>query len=72
MKWINGELYPCKKMGSYPQMYVERVMHDKYKGVAIRCFEVKGMPGYTISMTNSLARTLVKKIMLALEAKPLL
>jgi hypothetical protein len=68
-KWINGYLYPCKKMGSYPQIYVERVMHGKYRGIGIDFFEVKGETGYTFSMTTRMARLLAKKITLALEGK---
>jgi hypothetical protein len=66
-KWLNGVLYPCKKLGNYPQIYVERVMHNKYKGIAIQLFEVKGQTGYTVSLTKLMARLLVKRINSALE-----
>lgn len=66
-KWLNGVIYPCKKIGSYPQIYVERNMHGKYRGIAIQLFEVKGESGMQISMTTRMARLLAKRITLSLE-----
>ena len=65
-KWINGALYPCVAVGKYPQIYVERTMHNKYKGLSISLFEVKGENGYVISLTNRMARLLIKRLKLAL------
>ena len=65
-KWINGFLYPCCKIGKYPQIYVERIMHGKYRGISVSLFEVKGETGYTISLTTRMARLLAKRINLAL------
>jgi len=59
-KWLNGTIYPCKPIGKYPQIYCERVMHGKYRGIAIQCFEIKGQEGITISLTNRMARLLKK------------
>ena len=53
-KWFNGVLYPCCKIGKYPQIYVERSMHGKYRGLEISLFEVKDESGYKISLTTKL------------------
>lgn len=69
MKWINGYLYPCCKIGKYPQIYVERIMHGKYRGVSISLFQIKGQSGYKTELTNRMARLLAKRINQALEPK---
>lgn len=66
-KWINGIIYPCKPIGKYPQIYCERIMHGKYRGIEIQCFEIKGKNGITISLTNRMARLLNKRIESALK-----
>ena len=68
-KWIDGAIYPCKPIGKYPQIYVERTIHSKYKGIIISFFEVRGETGQLVSMTNRMARLLVKRINMALEVK---
>jgi hypothetical protein len=67
VKWLNGTIYPCKKIGTYPQVYVERVMHGKYRGIAIQVFETKGGIGTTLSMTTRATRLLIKRLILAME-----
>jgi len=67
-KWLNNTIYPCRKMGTYPQVYVERIMHGKYRGIAIQVFETKGGVGTTLGMTTRYARILIKRLNLALEA----
>ena len=69
MKWINGTIYPCKKIGEYPQIYAERTMHGKYRGISISFFEVKGQSGYVISLTNRMARLLIKRLNMAIDGK---
>lgn len=67
--WINGCIYPCKRIGSYPQIYVERVFHGKYKGVSICCFERQGEEGTKISLTTRYARLLLKRLKMCLGDK---
>ena len=66
-KWKNGALYPCRPIGQYPQIYVERNMHGKYRGISISFFEVKGQDGIGMSLTRRMAKLLSKRINLALE-----
>ena len=66
VKWRNGVLYSCRKIGVYPAVYVERVMHGKYKGISLQFFEEQGKEETTISMTNRLARILAQRITQAL------
>jgi hypothetical protein len=67
-EWLNGTIYPCKPIGKYPQCYVERVMHGKYKGIEISWFEeCGGTGGISISMTTKYARLLQKRINQALD-----
>lgn len=68
-KWLNNTIYPCKPIGKYPQIYIERVMHGKYKGVSINCYEVKGELGTVISLTTRMTRLLIKRLKLSLEGK---
>ena len=68
-RWLNGTIYPCKKIGTYPQVYVERIMHGKYRGIAIQVFETKGGLGTTLSMTTRATRLLVNRLQQALIAK---
>ena len=67
MKWLNNTIYPCKKIGTYPQVYVERVMHGKFKGIAIQVFEGRGALGTTLSMTTRATRLLIKRLNMALN-----
>lgn len=67
MKWLNNTIYPVRKIGDYPQIYVERVLTDKKdKALKISFFAVKDEPGYAIFITKKDARLLNKRIKLAL------
>ena len=68
-KWRNGYIYPVKKIGKYPQMYVQRAMHGKYRGITIGVFQEKNKEGYTVSMTIRFAKLLKKRIESCLEEK---
>ena len=68
-KWLNNTIYPCKKVGTYPQIYTERVMHGKYRGVCINLYEERGGSGTVISLTNRMARLLIKRLNSALEGE---
>jgi len=52
-KWLNNTIYPCKKIGHYPQIYIERVIVKfNRKGISIGLFEEKGGVGTSITMTK--------------------
>ena len=67
-KWDRENvIYPCKRMGTYPQIFIKRTMHGEYKGLSISFYETEGGVGITVSMTTRLARILVKKIEQAIK-----
>lgn len=66
-KWINSTIYPCRDIGKYPQIYTERVMHGKYRGVSINLYEGYKEIGTVISMTNRMTRLLIKRLQMALN-----
>ncbi len=67
MIWLNNTIYPCRKIGEYPQIYVERVLVEKIKAIKISFFPLKDKPGYAIFVNKKDALLLQRRIKLALN-----
>ena len=62
-RWMNGYIYPVKRIGEYPQMYFAReLIGGKTKAVKLSIFEYKGQEGFSITMKKRFARLLLQRL----------
>lgn len=67
-KWENAHLYTCKKYGTYPNIYIERCLHDGKRAIKIGAFD-KNKNGLALVFPLRIARTLQKKLMQCIEGR---
>jgi hypothetical protein len=66
-KWLNGILYVWRKLGTYPQFYVERKLDNGEPMIEISFFEVRGELGTVITLKKQCARMLIRRLRQCLD-----
>jgi len=61
-KWLNNKIYPTRKIGDYPQVYVSRVAFDDKDGLKIALRWSPQETGIAIEMTKEHARMLIRRL----------
>lgn len=68
-KWVNNTIWPCKRLGVYPQIYVERAKLEKDNKIKISFFSIRGDIGRSLYLDKRMTRLLARRLTQCLEDK---